>query len=707
MADDYLKLFNESQLKAVTAEPCNLLILAGAGTGKTTTVVGRISYLLRELKVKPWEILAVTFTNKAASELKERVAKACSDIEKFEYLWAGTFHSICARFLRSYSFAAGLKPNFTIIDADDQKRIVKRILIEMDFPFKSVDESSDKIVKAVCEEISSAKEKGHRAKDYSGDTLSSTLKKNFQPDDLVELYYNYEEYCQRSSLVDFSELLLRTYETFLNNRQLLELQHKRFLHILVDEFQDTNSIQYRLIKLLAGNKAFVTAVGDDDQSIYSWRGADFKNLSRFVDDFDQAKLISLEDNYRSGRQILDVANALLQSSNERLVAKNLRAARGEGNPVVIKGFNNSFQEADFVAREIKRLHVKENISYSDMVILYRFNSLSLKFEQSLTGADIRYNIWGGLRFYDREEVKNVMAYLRLAVNQDDNAALTRVINVPSRKIGDAKLDFLQQSAAEQNCSLFTALERGIGALLEDPKNKALKTNITPMIPFYELILKFKDAVEGLPLNEALETIINDSGLREYYEEKDLKEQQKVSEGEGRIGNIEELLRHAAEQMNEWRKNPILDEDGNVFSDAVLFVSNASLLASSEMKENGDVTCSSFVNLSTIHSAKGLEFKVVFVVGWEQGCLPSYRAARDEIGEERRLAYVAITRAKDLLYLTYCTFPRLRYIRGGARSAFLEEIIANTEGTPLEGSIKIDISSCSSIYDTSAFLDSSY
>lgn len=684
MSTSYLTGLNNAQLKAVTAPEQNLLVIAGAGTGKTRVIVSRIAYILNEFQDPPRSILAVTFTNKAALELKERVQKACVGINDLNMLWAGTFHAICARFLRSYCFAANLPASFTIMDPSDVKRELKHIIEPLNLNLKGAE--LNKLLGSVSETIFALKEKGLRAQQLLSSTrdtqyeITRRFRSELTFDEFVQIYLKYEEFCETVGAVDFSELLLRTCELFNKHPEILSLQHRRFKHILVDEFQDTNHIQYKLVQLLCGENCTVMAVGDDDQSIYSWRGANYRNMPNFLRDFKDAKLIALEENYRSSQNVLDLANSLMSGCEDRLSQKVLQSQKGAGQVVEVVECPNNYQEAQWVASTMSLLH-NAGVPYQEMAVLYRFNSQSNPLENAFSTLGIPYNIWGGLRFFDREEIQNSLAYLRLAVNENDNAALLRIINVPKRAIGPSKIKLIENIATEHHCSHFKAIELLLETAKDPAFKKAYAAKAKSFKDFYDLVLKIKENLETQSLQEALHFIHEQTGLNDFYTKKD-KDEGKNSL-EGRVANLKELEENAARFEEECKVNPILDSDGNQIAIPLLFITNTSLVSGGEINSKGEKdSLQDAANLSTIHSAKGLEYQVVFVVGFEDSILPSAKGnTLDEFEEERRLAYVAITRAKEKLFLSYCNM-RTNYqgTNYTGPSVFLTEILKDVNKT---------------------------
>ncbi len=656
-----LNNLNLSQKKAVSAPCKNILVIAGAGTGKTRVLVSRISWLLQIENLMPRQILALTFTNKAANEMKERIALIVGK-ENADRLWTGTFHAICLRLLRSYSVQAGLRAGFCVLDQSSQQELIKHIMGKDKYP-------KDLKPSMVASRINKYKEQRLRA-----DTLKDDYQEFFF--EIAEIYSQYEKQCQEQNLVDFAEIILRTVELLENNSSIRDLQHRRFKEILVDEFQDTNTLQFEFIKLMTGSESHVMAVGDDDQAIYGWRGADYRNLKRFKKEFYDVEVIALEDNYRSTQNILDVANVLIGNGNERMVDKVLVGNHGVGDKIKIVKCTNDLEEARFCALEISRLH-KTGVNYSDIAVLYRTNQQSLQLEQSLTAMGIPFIIYGGQKFFERAEIQDALAYMRLILNVDDDQALRRIINVPPRRIGGKVQEQLLLLSQERGCSLYSALMLLMEYSKKAEAPKALQTLAKKLAVFYDLIENLRFSHNHSSLKELVENVIYKTGLFDYYKQKDDKENKSSFENL-RHANLEQLVSNAC---NFESQAELLDEeDENTDDDPLLnFISRVTLSSNTELNEKGENENSLIpnVNLMTIHSSKGLEFKNVFVLGFEKGLLPLYRSSSSsqQVNEERRLAYVAVTRAKDNLFVSYA---KRRFINGmssdtGA-SDFLRELV---------------------------------
>lgn len=630
---------NPEQLTAVTypAEP--LLVLAGAGSGKTRVLTTRIAWLLQTAQARVHNILAVTFTNKAAKEMYARLEAMVP--YNMRAMWLGTFHGLCHRFLRIHYREAGLPQTFQILDHSDQLALIKRLLKQMNIAEESL---SPRVLQGF---INAQKESGLRAGML--DVPDPNGKR------LIRCYDEYEQICRREGMVDFAELLLKSYELLNSYPELLTHYQSRFSHILVDEFQDTNALQYAWLKLLAGGGAALFAVGDDDQSIYRFRGARVGNMADLMREFHIEQPIKLEQNYRSVGNILMAANAVIAHNSNRL-GKNLHTEQTSGELIRFFNGNNEAEEARFVLDEICALQ-REQHPLSQIALLYRNNAQSRILEQTLFQAQIPYRIYGGLRFYERMEVKHALAYLRLAVNPDDDNALLRVINVPLRGIGARTVDNIRSMAEEQGISLFQA------ACMMGMKHAKVAS-------FVQLIEGLRTQVGTVALGDLLDNIIHDSGLYAYY-----KSHKNITEQE-RAENLDELVSAArffnAEQ-NYFEAVPE-DLENNPAFPILAFLSNASL----ESGENGSTTQEA-VQLMTVHAAKGLEFDAVFLTGMEEGRFPHEQSVNEPGGleEERRLMYVALTRARKRLYIS---MAQQRMLHGqfqvGVVSRFVDEIPEN-------------------------------
>lgn len=611
-----IESLNDEQLKAVKSDAKHILVLAGAGSGKTRVLTQRIAYLIENEGVSPYAIFAVTFTNKAASEMTRRLESPLR--VSVRGMWVGTFHGIAHRLLRTHWQEAGLQENFQIMDSDDQHRLVRNVI-------KSLDIDEDRYpAKQAQWFINNKKDEGLRPEHIAldNDVYTKTL---------LKIYIAYEDTCKQSGLLDFAELLLRAHELLRDNESLLKHYQERFKYVLVDEFQDTNTIQYAFIRLLAGAEANLMVVGDDDQSIYGWRGAKVENIHRFNKDFKDCVTIRLEQNYRSTNTILKTANALIHQNPTRL-GKNLWSAGDLGEKISLYAAFNDMDEARFIMQRIKEWR-REGNDLKDVAILYRSNAQSRVLEESFIQEKIPYRIYGGLRFYERQEVKDAIAYLRLINNVNDNAAFERIVNVPTRGIGDKTLEALREQAKVNQVSLWQALSQ---VLATDSLTSRVKT---VLLNFMNLIESLVTSVEYKLLSEKIEAMISQSGLIDHYS-KESKEKRTA-----RFENLSELV-SAAKQF-------VPDEETQPLSSYLSHVS----LEAGEYQSDEFTDC---VQLMTLHTAKGLEFPLVFMTGLEEGLFP-HQMSYDEPGrleEERRLCYVGITRAMKKLYITYAECRRL-------------------------------------------------
>ncbi|WP_410686016.1 DNA helicase II [Avibacterium paragallinarum] len=613
---------NDKQREAVAAPLGNYLVLAGAGSGKTRVLTYRIAWLIAVEQISEGSIMAVTFTNKAAAEMRHRIESTLAKYSSQRILgmWIGTFHSIAHRLLRAHYADAGLPQDFQILDSDDQLRLVKRLI-----KLHNIDEQAFP-PKQACWYINNKKEEGLRPQqiDDNNDRQERTW---------IKIYQIYQDACDRAGLLDFAELLLRAYELWLKKPLILQRYQQRFSQILVDEFQDTNKIQYAWIKLLVGDTGKIMIVGDDDQSIYGWRGAQVENIHRFLEDFHQAQTIRLEQNYRSTSNILNSANHLIANNSNRL-GKELWTEGELGDPVGIYAAFNEIDEAQFVANQIN-IWLDEGGKLNDCAILYRSNSQSRVIEEALIRAQIPYRIYGGLRFFERQEIKDALAYLRLIANRFDDAAFERVINTPARGIGDRTLDVLRQLTRERQITLWQAIQVAI------QENRLAGRSATALLRFTELINSLQQDTAEMPLFAQTDFVIKHSGLYQMYK------QEKGEKGEVRIENLEELVSATREFIKP--------EDAEEMTDLMAFLTHASLESGEEQASPHQAS----VQMMTLHSAKGLEFERVFIVGVEEGIFPSARSFEEgRMEEERRLAYVGITRAKQKLTISYAESRRL-------------------------------------------------
>lgn len=643
---------NTAQREAVSAPAGHHLVLAGAGSGKTRVLVHRIGWLLEVERQSPWSVLAVTFTNKAAAEMRARTSALVGDARG---LTVGTFHGIAHRLLRRHWREAGLPETFQILDSDDQQRLIKRTIVGL-----GIDETRFPPRQAAWF-INSAKDEGRRpeAMEAGGNPLAATL---------IDIYRAYEAACKRSGLVDFAELLLRSHELWLNDAALLAHYRERWRHLLVDEFQDTNTLQYAWIRVLAGDTGRLFVVGDDDQAIYGWRGARVENVQHFLRDFPSATTIRLEQNYRSTGNILGAANAVIANNPSRL-GKQLWTDGASGDPIALYAAYNEQDEARFVIERIREF-IRGGRRASDVAILYRSNAQSRNFEEQLIQHDIAYRVYGGQRFFDRAEIKDALAYLRLIANRHDDAAFERVVNTPPRGIGDRTIDLLRGRARREDTSMWEAVlaELADSGLPGRAKN-ALRAFLILvdelarecLAPARVDAASAPDAVpdEPLALAEQMEHAIVRSGLREHHE------RDKTS-AESRIENLDELVNVAS------RFEPTADDVEAGLSELAAFLSHAAL----EAGESQGEAWQDCVQLMTLHSAKGLEFPLVFLVGLEEGLFPGQKSVEEpgRLEEERRLAYVGITRAREVLVLCYAESRRMHGKEMyGRPSRFLGEI----------------------------------
>ncbi len=617
-----LEPLNDAQREAVTAPPGHLLVLAGAGSGKTRVLVHRIAWLLATDQVTPHRVLAVTFTNKAAGEMRGRIEAMLE--RPTGAMWVGTFHGLAHRLLRAHWRDAALPEGFQILDSDDQLRCLRRVLRDLDL------DESQWPVKQAQNYVNARKDEGLRPRHLED-------KGDYWLTQMIRIYAAYEETCARSGIVDFAELLLRAHELLREREDILEHYRHRFSHILVDEFQDTNAIQYAWLRLLAGTSGTVFAVGDDDQSIYGWRGARIEHIQQLPKDFPEVQTIRLEQNYRSSGNILAGANALIANNQGRL-GKNLWTDDGEGDPITLYTAFNELDEARFVVSRIQQW-IDGGESRDDVAILYRVSAQSRAFEEALLAASLPYRVHGGLRFYERAEIKDALAYLRLLANRDDDGAFERVVNMPARGVGARTLDALRQAARAAGESLWRAASR----LVEE---RSLASRAAGAVSgFMSLVEELASHTAELPLEERTAIVIERSGLLAHYE------RDKVDRAQTRVENLHELVTAARHFVQEEIEDEEPDQDP-----MMAFLAHAAL-------ESGEEQASEWqecVHLMTLHSAKGLEFPLVFLAGMEEGLFPHQLSSDDpaKLEEERRLCYVGMTRAKRRLFLTHAEARRL-------------------------------------------------
>ena len=628
-----LENLNDAQREAVTAPAEPTLVIAGAGSGKTRVLVHRAAWLIDVEGLSPQSLLAVTFTNKAAAEMRGRI-ETLLDMP-VAHLWIGTFHGLAHRLLRRHWREAGLPQNFQIIDSDDQLRLIKRLLKNLEI------DDSRWVPREIQYFINGQKDEGLRPQHLDDDGDPNRRQ-------MIALYAAYEEVCQRGGLVDFAELLLRAHELWRDNAELLDHYRRRFTHLLVDEFQDTNSIQYAWLRLLAGATGIPFVVGDDDQSIYRWRGARVEHIYRFQKDFPAANVVKLEQNYRSTGTILKAANAVIANNNSRM-GKNLWTDGAEGEPIRVYAAYNERDEADFVIARLRDWIDQGNLR-ADAAILYRSNAQSRVLEEGLINAGIPYRVYGGLRFFERAEIKDALAYLRLISHRDDDSSFERIVNKPTRGIGARTVDIMRSYARANSCSMW----RAAGAVASD---ELAGRSANAVRAFINLIERMAQDVAGLDLQEQVDHVIHASGLVEFFKK------DKGEKGETRVENLFELVSAA----QSFEPDPL-----NEMSTLDEFLSHAALEAG-EGQADAWEDC---VQLMTMHSAKGLEFPLVFLSGMEDGLFPHQRSIADPNGleEERRLCYVGITRAKQTLYVTYAEQRRLHGMDNFSQpSRFIAEI----------------------------------
>jgi DNA helicase II / ATP-dependent DNA helicase PcrA len=652
-----LRGLNPEQLAAVTLPAVPSLILAGAGSGKTRVLTTRIAWLMQTGQVSPGGVLAVTFTNKAAKEMLTRLGAMLP--VPVRGMWIGTFHGLCNRFLRAHWKMAALPQGFQILDSSDSQSAVKRVIKAM-----NLDEERF-VPKQVGWFIAGSKEDGLRPKDVEV--------RDEQTRKLVEIYQAYEDQCQREGVVDFAELLLRTYELLRDNDLLRQHYQQRFRHLLVDEFQDTNKLQYAWLKMLAppGGPQSVLAVGDDDQSIYAFRGARVGNMADFEREYRVQRVVKLEQNYRSFGNILDAANELISRNTQRL-GKNLRTEAGPGEPVRVFESTSDFAEAQWFLEEAQQLH-RGGMPRSEIALLYRSNAQSRIIESALFNAGVPYRVYGGLRFFERAEIKHALAYLRLIENPNDDTSFLRVVNFPTRGIGARSIESLQDAARQSGRSLY----QSVGAVAGKAGGN--------LQGFVKLIEMLRDGTKGLTLREIIDQVLQHSGLLDFYKTD--------KEGQDRVENLQELVNAAESFVTQegFGKDavalpvdeqgaaagggpaPVPDaETGEIMSPLAAFLTHASLEAGDNQAQAGQDA----IQLMTVHSAKGLEFDAVFITGIEEGLFPHEQSLNDADGveEERRLMYVAITRARKRLYLS---FSQTRMLHGQTRynvkSRFIDEL----------------------------------
>ncbi|EGQ9892241.1 DNA helicase II [Vibrio cholerae] len=609
---------NDKQREAVAAPLENLLILAGAGSGKTRVLVHRIAWLMSVEEASPFSVMAVTFTNKAAAEMRGRIEELMHGTASG--MWCGTFHGICHRILRAHYLDAKLLEDFQIIDSDDQQRLLKRLIKAHNLDDKQWP------ARQVAWWINNQKDEGLRPAHINAfDPVTQTY---------LKLYTAYQEACDRAGLVDFAEILLRALELLRGNQHIREHYQARFKHILVDEFQDTNAIQYAWLRMMAGAQSNVMIVGDDDQSIYGWRGARVENIEKFTREFPSVNTIRLEQNYRSTKTILEASNTLIANNSERM-GKQLWTEGLVGEPISVYSAYNELDEARFVVSKIKGWQ-EQGGTLTDCAILYRNNAQSRVLEEALLQASLAYRIYGGMRFFERQEIKDALSYLRLINNRNDDTAFERVINTPPRGLGDKTLETIRFAARDRGCTLWDA---SIGLLNDQVLTGRAAGALSR---FVELINALEEEGIDMPLHVLTDHAVKTSGLFEMYQ------QEKGEKSKARIENLEELVT-ATRQFEK-------PEEAQEMTTLTAFLTHAALEAGEGQADEHDDA----VQLMTLHSAKGLEFPLVFMVGVEEGMFPSQMSAEEagRLEEERRLCYVGMTRAMQKLYITYAEMRRL-------------------------------------------------
>ncbi|EGQ7859319.1 DNA helicase II [Vibrio parahaemolyticus] len=610
---------NDKQREAVAAPLENLLVLAGAGSGKTRVLVHRIAWLMSVEQASPFSIMSVTFTNKAAAEMRGRIEELM--MGSASGMWNGTFHGICHRILRAHYLDAKLPEDFQIIDGDDQQRLLKRLI-----KAQNLDEKQWP-ARQVAWWINGKKDEGLRPTHI--DAYHDPVTKTY-----LQLYTAYQEACDRAGLVDFAEILLRAHELLRDNKFVREHYQARFKHILVDEFQDTNNIQYAWLRMMAGPECHVMIVGDDDQSIYGWRGAKVENIEKFTREFPSVTTIRLEQNYRSTKTILEASNTLIANNTERM-GKELWTDGVVGEPISVYSAYNELDEARFAVNKIKEWQDKGG-ALNDAAMLYRNNAQSRVLEEALIQAGLPYRIYGGMRFFERQEIKDALAYMRLMANRNDDAAFERVVNTPTRGLGDKTLETIRRAARDRGCTMWEASV----AMLDEQVLAGRAAGALGR--FIELITALEDDTLEMPLHEQTDHVIKYSGLFTMYE------QEKGEKSKARIENLEELVT-ATRQFEK-------PEEAEEMSLLTAFLTHAALEAGEGQADEFEDA----VQLMTLHSAKGLEFPLVFMVGVEEGMFPSQMSAEEagRLEEERRLCYVGMTRAMQKLYITYAEMRRL-------------------------------------------------
>lgn len=616
---DLKNLLNKEQYEGATTIEGQVLILAGAGSGKTRVLTHRIAHMVEDLNIAPYNILAITFTNKAAKEMKDRVKALIG--ERAENMWISTFHSTCVRILRREIDKIGYKSSFTIYDSSDQKTLVKECMKAVNINDKDISEQE------IISKIGKAKDRMQSSRSYKLEHES-----NFRENKIADVYEMYQKRLKENNALDFDDLIFKTVELFKNNPEILEFYQRKFKYIMVDEYQDTNGAQYELVKLLASKYKNICVVGDDDQCIYQWRGADIKNILDFEKDYPDAKVIKLEQNYRSKGNILNAANVVIVHNANRK-SKVLRTEQELGSKIKVYRAYSDSDEGDFVGKQILDIRKNEDKKYSDFAILYRTNAQSRIFEESFRRKGIPYKIVGGTRFYDRKEIKDILAYLKVLINPQDDISIKRIINVPKRSIGDATVNKVQDFAESFELNMWDALSEVRSIPTLTPRN------VSCIEPFVQMMENLMILSETTPVSMLIETILEDTGYMEQ-----LKKSNEI-EDKSRIENLKELVSDAV----DFEKN---SEDKSLSA----YLEKVSLVQDTDKMEDEDDS----VVLMTVHSAKGLEFPVVFMVGMENGIFPGSASfeKESEMEESRRLCYVGITRAKETLFMTSAEVRRV-------------------------------------------------
>lgn len=630
---EILDVLNDKQYEAVVNYEGPSLVIAGAGSGKTKVLTHKIAYLIQEIGVKPWNVLAITFTNKAANEMKERVEKLVGEVSKD--MWIGTFHSICVRILRRYIDRIGFDSSFIIFDTSDQKTMIKNCLKDLSIDDKMFTDRSVQF------EISNAKNEM-----LEPETYLARANGDFRKEKIASVYTMYQKRLKENNAIDFDDIINFTIKILTENPDVLEYYSEKFKYVLVDEYQDTNKAQFMLVSLFASRYGNITVVGDNDQGIYSFRGADISNILNFERDFPGTKIIKLEQNYRCTKSILNAANSVIKN-NEVKYDKKLWTENEDGNLPKVYKSEDEYDEARYIVEQINHLKTEEYYKYSDFAILYRMNTQSRAIEEILVREDIPYKIIGGLKFYERKEIKDIIAYLRLIYNPNDNLSLIRIINEPKRGIGKTSLEQVQKLAEQNSKSMYE--------IIKNAETYGLNRVFANSREFIQVMEELRQLQKELDISELIKETLNKTGYTKALE------QENNVEAENRIENLEEFLTVAIEFEEQAADNTLAE-----FLESITLSSDVD-----NLEENQDM-----VTLMTLHSAKGLEFPVVFLVGMEEGIFPGYKSIGEpkELEEERRLCYVGITRAKNYLHFT-CAKHRTIFgsTSYNAMSRFIEEI----------------------------------